>query len=74
MLARQNLKGLSHQKVLKAFQKAGWLLKQGGNHARLYKEGFKPLTIPRHDPVKEALLKSQIKQAGLSFEEFVDLL
>jgi hypothetical protein len=74
MLAKKSIKGLSHLKVIKAFQKAGWTLKQGANHARLHKEGYSPLTIPRHDPVKEMLLKSQVKQAGLSVDAFLDLL
>jgi predicted RNA binding protein YcfA (HicA-like mRNA interferase family) len=65
---------LNHKQVIKAFVKAGWTLVEGGNHARLIKEGFKPLTIPRHNPIKAMLLKSQIKQAGLTIEAFNELL
>ena len=66
--------GLNHKQVIKAFVKAGWVLLEGGNHARLIKEGVQSLTIPRHNPVKAMLLKSQIKQAGLTIEAFNDLL
>jgi predicted RNA binding protein YcfA (HicA-like mRNA interferase family) len=78
VLAKNNTDKLSpdlkHKQVIKAFQKTGWLLLEGGCHARLKKEGFLPLTIPRHDPVKKQLLKTQIKQAGLTIAEFNQLL
>jgi predicted RNA binding protein YcfA (HicA-like mRNA interferase family) len=69
-----SLSGYPHKRVIKAFEKAGWVLQQGGNHAILKKIGFPALSIPRHNPVKSLLLKAQIKQAGLTVEAFLDLL
>jgi predicted RNA binding protein YcfA (HicA-like mRNA interferase family) len=68
------LVGYRHKQVIKAFQKAGWVLQEGGNHALLKKTGHHYLSIPRHDPVWPVLLKAQIKQAGLTIEEFLELL
>jgi len=67
---RFNYSGHSHKRVLKAFEKCGWKLKEGGSHAILLKEGYAPLTIPRHNPVNKHILKSQIKQAGIDVNEF----
>jgi predicted RNA binding protein YcfA (HicA-like mRNA interferase family) len=61
---------LGHQAIIKAFQKAGWTLVHGGSHDKLIKVGFPNLTIPRHNPVDARLLKSQIKQAGMTVEQF----
>jgi predicted RNA binding protein YcfA (HicA-like mRNA interferase family) len=32
------------------------------------------VTVPRHDPVKERVLKSILEQAGVSKEDFLHLL
>ena len=32
------------------------------------------LSVPMHDPVKKGTLRKLIRQAGLTVEEFVDLL
>jgi predicted RNA binding protein YcfA (HicA-like mRNA interferase family) len=65
---------LGHKQVIKAFEKAGWTLVHGGSHDKLTKAGHRPLTIPRHNPVDPRLLKSQIKQAGLTVDEFNEFL
>jgi hypothetical protein len=38
------------------------------------KPGYPPLSIPNHKELAPGLLRAQIKQAGLSVEEFLKLL
>ena len=68
------LSSLPTSRVLKAFERAGWQMRQGGNHMVLTKPGITArLTIPRHRTVKQGLLLRQIKNAGLTVEEFLAL-
>jgi predicted RNA binding protein YcfA (HicA-like mRNA interferase family) len=49
-------------------------MRQGGNHMVLTKPGIAArLTIPRHRTVKQGLLLRQIKNAGLTVDEFLAL-
>ncbi len=72
-----SLHGLKPERVIKAFERAGWTVKrQTGSHAILTKEG-NPfiLSIPVHKgkPVKQGLLRGQIQKAGMTVEEFLRL-
>ncbi|MFQ6136012.1 MAG: type II toxin-antitoxin system HicA family toxin [Candidatus Hydrothermarchaeales archaeon] len=65
------------KKAIKAFSKAGWrVARQKGSHIHLVKPGEKViLTIPYHNkPLKRGVLRTPIKRAGLTIEEFVELL
>lgn len=72
-----SLHGLKPERVVKAFERAGWKIKrQTGSHVHLAKEGNQNiLSIPVHKgkPVKQGLLRNQIAKAGLSPEEFLRL-
>ena len=72
------LHNLKPEKVIKAFERAGWINKgQRGSHVKLIKHGSSNiLSIPVHKgkPVKIGLLKDQIKKSGLTEEEFLKLL
>jgi predicted RNA binding protein YcfA (HicA-like mRNA interferase family) len=46
---------------------------QKGSHIFLT-DGKHKLTVPRHDPVKKGTLLAIIQQAGLTREEFLELL
>ena len=51
--------------------------RQSGSHVTMVKEGVKPiLTIPVHKgrDIKRGLLIDQIKLAGLTVEDFIELL
>ena len=65
-------------KVVKAFSKAGWVVaRQKGSHVIMVKEGSPViLTVPVHKnkPVKRGTLRDLIKDAGMSVEEFCNLL
>ncbi|MCL6093239.1 MAG: type II toxin-antitoxin system HicA family toxin [Actinobacteria bacterium] len=71
------LHNLKPQRVVKAFERAGWTIKgQRGSHVILSKEGsLVVLSIPIHKgkPIKRGLLENQIKKAGLTVEEFLGL-
>ena len=72
------LYNLKPEKVIKAFERAGWTNRGfKGSHVKLTKEGNPNiLSIPVHKgkPVKIGLLKDQIKKAGLTEEEFLNLI
>jgi len=72
-----SLYNLKPEKVVKAFEKAGWVNRGfKSSHVKLTKEGNPNiLSIPVHKgkPVKIGLLKDQIKRAGLAEEEFLKL-
>jgi predicted RNA binding protein YcfA (HicA-like mRNA interferase family) len=71
------LANISGKNAVKVFNKIGYHLdRQEGSHMILYysKPGYPPLSIPNHKELAPGLLRAQIKQAGLSVEEFLKLL
>ena len=69
------LAGISWRKVVNAFRRAGWEVeRQRGSHLILAKPGKPSLIIPAHRTVAPFLLRSQIRRAGLSEEDFLALL
>ena len=71
------LHNLKPDRVVKAFERAGWKSEgQRGSHVKLTKGGsIYVLSIPVHKgkPIKQGLLRDQIKKAGLTVEEFLEL-
>lgn len=67
---------LSGQQVRRAFEKDGWeLARQKGSHMILVKAGsMATLSVPDHKEVAKGTLRSLIRAAGLTVEEFLDLL
>ena len=69
------LHNLKPEKVVKAFERAGWKVRrQSGSHVILAKEHYPPiLSIPVHKgkPVKHGLLSKLIEIAGLTEEDFL---
>ena len=60
---------------MRAFEKAGFIAgKPEGSHVTLKKPGYPMLVIPLHRQVSPFLLRSQVKRAGLTEEEFRKLL
>jgi predicted RNA binding protein YcfA (HicA-like mRNA interferase family) len=61
-------------RAIRAFQKAGfWISKKGGKHIGMT-NGTRKITIPRHPRLNPYTLKGIIKDAGLTDEEFKNLL
>ena len=69
---------LNYDKVIKALQRNGWVVVgQKGSHIKLYKytkDKKLKLIVPAHKPIKRSTLSHILKQAGLSVEEFLQLL
>lgn len=71
----RGLHNLKPERVVKAFERAGWNVKrQTGSHVILAKEDYPPiLSIPFHKgkPLKQGLLRKLVEIAGLTDEEFL---
>ena len=69
---------VSGEKAIKAFLNAGFVkVRQRGSHVRLEKiedNDIIKLTVPLHNPMKKGTLSRLIKDAGLTIDEFVNLL
>jgi len=69
------LHNLKPDRVVKAFERAGWTVeRQTGSHVILSKAASPyVLSIPVHKgkPIKQGLLRSLIRTAGLTIEEFL---
>lgn len=69
------LGNISGEDAVRSFEKAGWRRDgQGGSHVAPVKEGHPAnLSIPQHRELGTGLLLKQIKRAGLTVDEFLDL-
>ncbi len=69
---------ISGKEVLKALERAGFVVvRQRGSHVRIKKvtsEKVIKITIPIHEALDRGTLKSILRHAGLTVEEFIDLL
>ena len=68
---------ISGIEVIKRLKKTGFVAtRQRGSHIRLEKssmEGMVKITVPLHKELKKGTLKRIIKDAGLSVDEFLNL-
>lgn len=74
----QKLPRLSGKEVIKALSKVGFVsVRQRGSHVIMIKEteqGKRSTVVPVHPEVDMGTLLEIIRQAGLTREEFLDLL
>jgi predicted RNA binding protein YcfA (HicA-like mRNA interferase family) len=69
------LAGISGRNAIRAFERAGFMAgKPDGSHVTLKKPGHPIVVIPLHREVSPFLLRSQIKRAGLTEQQFLELL
>jgi predicted RNA binding protein YcfA (HicA-like mRNA interferase family) len=67
----RQLRGISAERAIQAFIKAGGQKKKGkGSHVNIKMPNGQLITIPFRTELKIGLLKVAIKKAGLSEEEF----
>ncbi|AFZ13485.1 YcfA family protein [Crinalium epipsammum PCC 9333] len=68
-----NLPVLSGDEVVRVFEKFGWqFVRQSASHMIMVKEGEQvTLSIPDHKEVAKGTLRSLIRAAGLTVQEFV---
>lgn len=67
---------LSGERVVRAFQKAGWVVdRQRGSHVIMIKVGHAAsLSIPQHREVAPGTLRALIRAAGMIVDQFLELL
>ena len=73
----QRLPALKPQQVVRALERAGWQVhRQRGSHVSMHKEGVPfVITVPLHrGDLPRGTLRDIIKDAGLTVEEFLELL
>jgi len=70
------LANISGKDAVKAFQEAGWqVVGQVGSHVVLSKTGLRVnLSIPQHKELSVGTLRALIRNAGITVEEFLELL
>ncbi|MCI0541727.1 MAG: type II toxin-antitoxin system HicA family toxin [Verrucomicrobiales bacterium] len=67
------LPGVNHLRAVKAFQKAGFRIDRQGKHIFMSKGRIK-LVIPRNNPVDAYTMAAIVRDAGMTIEEFKELL
>jgi predicted RNA binding protein YcfA (HicA-like mRNA interferase family) len=67
---------ISGREAIRAFEWAGWVQRrQVGSHIAMEKDGVAAtLAVPLHRELGKGLLRSLIGDAGMTDDEFVDLL
>jgi predicted RNA binding protein YcfA (HicA-like mRNA interferase family) len=70
------LGNIAGKDAVKAFQRAGWQkIGQVGSHVVMAKTGLRVnLSIPQHKELSVGTLRALIRNAGLTVDEFLDLL
>ena len=67
------LPGIGHLQAVRALEKAGFRVARQGKHV-VMTDGTRIVTIPRHDPVNAFTMGGIVRDAGLTVEEFRQLL
>ena len=67
---------LKPSQVVKAFENLGWeVVRQKGSHIIMTREGhIATVSIPKHKEVARGTLRGLINRAGLTVDEFIDIL
>lgn len=65
--------GVNHLDAVRALEKAGFAIVRQGRHV-VMSNGARILTIPRHNPVNAFTLGGIVRDAGLTVDQFRELL
>ena len=65
--------GVNHLEAVHAFEKEGFWIARQGKHV-VMTNGPRILTIPRHNPVNAFTMGGIVRDAGLTIEQFRELL
>jgi predicted RNA binding protein YcfA (HicA-like mRNA interferase family) len=65
--------GVNHLNAVRALEKAGFQVIRQGNHI-VMSNGARLITLPRHNPIKAFTMGGIVRDAGLTVEEFRQLL
>jgi len=64
---------VSHERAVNALQKAGFWIARQGKHITMT-DGRRILTIPRGNPIDAFTMGGIVRDAGMTIEEFKQLL
>jgi predicted RNA binding protein YcfA (HicA-like mRNA interferase family) len=67
------LPGINHLDAIRALEKVGFAVLRQGKHV-VMGNGSRILTIPRHNPVNALTMGGIARDAGLTVDQFRDLL
>jgi predicted RNA binding protein YcfA (HicA-like mRNA interferase family) len=67
------ISGVNHLEAVRALEKAGFAIIRQGKHI-VMASGTRLVTIPRHNPVNAFTLGGIVRDAGLTVEQFRELL
>ena len=67
------LPGINHERAVRAFEKLDFWITRQGKHVAMT-NGERIITIPRANPVNSFTMAGIVKDAGLTIEEFKELL
>jgi predicted RNA binding protein YcfA (HicA-like mRNA interferase family) len=67
------LPGVNHLQAVRGLEKAGFRILRQGKHI-VMSDGLRKITIPRHNPVNAITMAGIVKDAGLTIDEFRELL
>jgi predicted RNA binding protein YcfA (HicA-like mRNA interferase family) len=71
----RRLRDVPVDQAIRAFERAGYAVNRiSGRHVIMTHEERATISIPRHRVLKTGLLTAKIKAAGLTYEEFEELL
>jgi predicted RNA binding protein YcfA (HicA-like mRNA interferase family) len=65
--------GVNHLDAVRALERSGFTVVRQGKHI-VMSNGVRILTIPRHNPVNAFTLGGVVRDAGLTVEQFRNLL
>jgi predicted RNA binding protein YcfA (HicA-like mRNA interferase family) len=67
------LPGINHQRAVRALEKAGFRIDRQSKHIFM-SNGPRKVVVPRNNPVDAYTMAAIIRDAGLTLEQFKDLL
>ena len=67
------LPGINHLRAVRALEKAGFKVVSQGKHI-VMSDGIRIVTIPRHNPINAYTMGTIVRGAGLTIEDFKNLL
>ncbi|NLN76005.1 MAG: type II toxin-antitoxin system HicA family toxin [Armatimonadetes bacterium] len=70
------LNGIKPEKAIRAFEKAGGVVRKrgSGSHVVIKMPNGQLISIPDHGEIKSGLLQAAIRKAGLTTDEFLSFL
>jgi predicted RNA binding protein YcfA (HicA-like mRNA interferase family) len=68
-----NLPGVNHLAAVRALEKAGFWVARQGKHI-VMTDGSRIITIPRHNPINAITMGNIVRDAGLTNDDFRELL